>query len=240
MTKAVPEDSFSTAAGWTSDILDQKSIHDCWSQIGVEGNATCRELARHIHCRNCPVFSATALTLLDRPISADYRRERSDYYARTKQITRPAWLSLVIFRLAREWFALPALALQEVAEYRVIHSLPRRRSGLVLGLVNVRGELLICVSAGRLLGVGPEAANLWQRKSFRRLLVTIWEGQRLVFPVDEAHGVERFSVDDIKASPANVARSSQTYTRGIFNWREEKIGLLEAQLFFDALNRNLS
>ena len=39
---------------------------------------------------------------------------------------------------------------------RLIHSLPHRRQGIVLGLVNVRGELLICVSLARLLGIVPD------------------------------------------------------------------------------------
>ncbi len=53
-------------------------VHDCWNRIGVEGNATCRELAKYIHCRNCPVYSAAGLQLLDRPLPADYRRERAE------------------------------------------------------------------------------------------------------------------------------------------------------------------
>src|SRR2546422_1979826 len=40
-------------------------------------------------------------------------------------------------------------SIAEVAERRVIHSLPHRRTGIVLGVVNVRGELLVCVSLGR-------------------------------------------------------------------------------------------
>ncbi len=48
---------------------------------------------------------------------------------------------------------------QEVTNLRPIHSLPHRRSGVMLGLANVRGELLICVSLAMLLGVAPAAAK---------------------------------------------------------------------------------
>src|SRR5688572_24784638 len=119
-------------------------VHDCWNRIGVEGNATCRELAKYIHCRNCPVYSAAGLQLLDRPLPADYRRERAEHYAQRKTISRPARLSVVVFRIAGEWFALPTTAFQEVVEHRAMHTLPHRRRGLALGLVNVRGELLVC------------------------------------------------------------------------------------------------
>src|SRR5258707_976653 len=148
------------------------AIHDCWNLIGVEGNRTCRELLKFTHCRNCPVYSAAGMQLLDRPISAGYRREHAEHYAQQKRITQATRLSVVIFRLANEWLALPTTVVQEVSppckipqtdsrttdgisksERRPMHSLPHRRGGVAPGLVNVRGELLVCVSAARLLGV---------------------------------------------------------------------------------------
>jgi Magnesium chelatase, subunit ChlI len=37
---------------------------DCWNQIGVFGDGTCPELAKVIHCRNCPVYAAGGRSLL--------------------------------------------------------------------------------------------------------------------------------------------------------------------------------
>ena len=37
--------------------------NDCWNKIGVRGDASCAELERHIHCRNCPTYSAAAVRL---------------------------------------------------------------------------------------------------------------------------------------------------------------------------------
>jgi chemotaxis-related protein WspD len=227
-------------------------VHDCWNRIGVEGNATCRELAKYIHCRNCPVYSAAGLQLLDRPPPADYRRERAEHYAQRKMVSRPARLSVVIFRIAGEWFALPTTAFQEVAEHRVIHTLPHRHRGLALGLVNVRGELLVCASVARLLGLKTSAPGNQSLKSergaadsghgfiFDRLLVAGWNGQRVVFPVDEVQGIQRFHKDELKESPATIARSSLTYTEGVFAWGDRSVGLLEAEVFFTALNRSLA
>src|SRR5438045_1523494 len=129
----------------------------CWHKIGVYGDGSCPELKRFIHCRNCPVYSNAGLQLLDRPLPADYRRERTAHFAQEKKLPPPARTSALLFRLAAEWLALPTHAFQEVAERRPIHSLPHRRQGPVLGLVNIRGELLICVALGRLLGLGKIA-----------------------------------------------------------------------------------
>jgi chemotaxis-related protein WspD len=128
-------------------------VHDCWRVIGVQGNGSCAELQQFVHCRNCPVYSAAALQLLDRPLWPEYLREHTRHYAEARRPATPARLSLLVFRLAHEWLALPTVAFQEVVERRFIHSLPHRRQGIVLGLVNVRGELIVCVSLARLLGL---------------------------------------------------------------------------------------
>lgn len=249
-----------------SDVPAQ--VHDCWSTIGVSGNGTCRELQKFIHCRNCPVYSAAGIQLLDRPLTADYRRERTGHYAEVKKTTRPAKTSLVIFRLGLEWLALPTTAFQEVAERRFMHTLPHRRRTLVLGLVNVRGELLICASLARLLGLAEEDGR-WQMENgggvpgrssirhspssflFERLLVANWNGHRLAFPVDEVFGIQRFHVDEMKEPPATISKSALTYTQGIFAWpvlrsdtaeggREHSVGFLNAELLFSALDRSLT
>jgi len=246
-------------------------VFDCWNTIGVTGNGSCRELLRFTHCRNCPVHSAAAAQLLDRPVLPQWRDEWTEHYAREKKLTTPARTSVVIFRIGPEWLALPTPAFQEVAERRVIHTLPRRRSvqNLVLGLVNIRGELLICVALGPLLGPwgsrhrdrdpsgpgdyptgrGLEArkATGWSRmksnldlRLSERLLVTIWDGQRLVFPVDEVQGIRRVQHDELRDPPATLVLSGRSCMSGIFAWRNHTVGLLDADVLFATLNRNLS
>jgi chemotaxis-related protein WspD len=217
------------------------AIYDCWNTIGVEGNGTCRELNRFIHCRNCPVYSTAALQLLDRPLTPDYRREWTEHFARKKENGTPARLSVLLFRVATEWLALPTAAFQEIAERRVMHSLPHRRGKLVLGLVNVRGELTICVSLARLLGLQQDTQHLQKfRTVYDRLLVTHWAGGRLAFPVEEVHGIHRFQRNDLRDPPATVSRSSLTYTQGVIIWHDHTVGVLNADTLFASLNRNLS
>ncbi len=130
-----------------------QTLDTCWNRIGVYGDGECAELKKFIHCRNCGVFSAAAHKLLDRPLPETYRQEWTRHFAQTEKALQPAKKSAVVFRLKAEWLALPTHTFQEVGERRPIHSLPHRRDGIVLGLVNVRGELLICVALDRFLGL---------------------------------------------------------------------------------------
>lgn len=242
-------------------------IHDCWSTIGVIGNGTCRELEQFVHCRNCPVYSAAALQLLDRPLTTPYRREWTVHYAETKPVHPPAEVSLVIFRIGPEKFGLPTTAFQEVAERRNVHSLPHRRGSVVLGLVNVRGELLICVSLGRLLGLEGQIEQSGSRQerrlpasTFSRLFVMRWNRQRFAIPVDEVYGIHHFSRDEMKPPPATTTKSARSLTRGIIiewgGFREAQcvggtvpdnrrlqtlgtVGILDCDLLFEALNESI-
>jgi chemotaxis-related protein WspD len=206
----------------------------------VTGDRSCPELEAHIHCRNCPGYARAGLQLLNSALPAQYRVEWAEHYAREKKLSAPGRLSVLVFRLGHEWLALPAQIFQEVAEQRVIHSLPHRRHGLVLGLVNIRGELLICVSLSRLLGLEPEAQRGKARLDPHRLLVAAWEGRRLVFPADEVHGIRRFHPEDLQDPPATVMQAQTGFTHGILRWQDHTVGLLDAGHVFAALNRGFA
>lgn len=216
------------------------TIQDCWNTVGVSGDKSCRELPQRGHCHNCPVYSAAAAQFLDRPLTPDYRREWSEHFAREKKISTPAKTSAIIFRISGEWLGMPTQAFQEIAERRALHSLPHRRRGIVLGIVNIRGELLICAAIGKLLGLENTAIIKRQLAVFDRLLVANWNGQRFAFPVDEVHGVHRFHSADLREPPATVARSGFNCALGVFPWRNFTVGFLDPESLFAALNRNLS
>src|SRR5947209_2742729 len=111
-------------------------INDCWNKIGVYGDASCPQLQQHVHCRNCPVYSAAAVDLLDGELPPDYLERWTGHIAQEKQVKELDTHSIVIFRLGGEWLALPTTAFMEIAGLRAIHSLPHRRNGVILGLTN--------------------------------------------------------------------------------------------------------
>ncbi len=215
-------------------------IHACWNETGVYGDGSCRELPEFVHCRNCPVFSGAGAQLLNRALPPGYREQWTAHFALEQKKKESRSSSVVLFRVAFEWLALPTSCFQEIAERRPIHSLPHRRQGLALGLVNVRGELLTAVSLARLLGLGPTGSAERFPSHYHRLLVTHWEGSRFAFPVDEVHGPHRMHLEDFKTVPATLARSRPNYTQAILAWQDRTAGLLEPELLFFTLNRSLA
>ena len=180
------------------------------------------------------------MQLLDRPLLPDYRREWTERFAQPRQLVAPPKTSVLLFRISTQWLALPTPAFQEVAEHRRVHSLPHRRQGIVLGLVNIRGELLICASVGHLLGVERPSSGEPSRRRYDRLLVTNWDGHRFVFPADDVHGIYRFQSSELQEPPATLATSISGYLQGLFVWEATAVGLLDADRLFIALNRSLT
>ena len=225
----------------TATPFARAGLNDCWNKIGVRGDGSCPELARHVHCRNCPVYSASAAKLLDADLPAGHLAEWTGHFSSEQQVEEAGTQSVVIFRLGAEWLALPTAVFKEVATLRAVHSLPHRRSGIVLGLANVRGTLLVCVSLGDVLSLekATETRKEKARVLHRRLLVISRDGNRLVFPVDEVHGIHRCQPRELKEVPATVAKATATYTKSVLAWRDKAVGCLDDQLLFYTLNRSL-
>src|SRR5688500_9542083 len=189
--------------------MSAQAVDACWSRIGVRGDRSCPELKVHIHCRNCPVYSSAARALLDASPAADALKLATRHFALAaapaEQAAAGEVQSVIVFRLRAEWFALPTVLCSEVADLRPIHSLPHRRSGAVLGVANIRGELLVCLSLADILGLGAQVESKPARRAVApRLLVVKRDAGPVVFPVDEVHGVQRLQAGDLKQTPATV------------------------------------
>ncbi len=212
-------------------------VQDCWNRIGVRGNKSCAELARHAHCRNCPTYSATAASLLDRDLRGrtddDWKRD----FAAAAPVEQRRTRSAMLVRVGSEWFALPMLALDQVIEWRAIHSLPHRRNAALLGLVNVRGQLLICVSLARLLGVTEDAAA---ETSGQRMVVMRGAGGRVVLPVDEVQHNCRFHESELLATPATTRRALASFTVGLIKADKGLAVLLDGDRLADAVEQSLA
>lgn len=225
-----------SAAGST-----RAAINDCWNRIGVHGDSSCPQLEPYIHCRNCPVYSAAAVDLLDADPPSDYLAFWTRQIAQQKTLAERDTHSVLVFRTGAEWLALPIAVLTQIASLRTIHTIPHRRDGVVLGLANIGGELLVCFSLSQILGVEPASATKTHSHRVEgRLLVAQRDGARAVFPADEVYGIQHFHERELAPVPATVARTTATYTRAVLPWQNKSVGVIDDQLLFHTLNRSLA
>lgn len=219
-------------------------INDCWNKIGVWGDRSCPELKAAIHCRNCPVYSAAGRNLLERAAPTDYLNEWTNLLAGEEANTRftsKDTISVVIFRLRGEWLALPTSLFKEVTEPCIIHTLPHRSNHILMGIVNIRGEIQMCISLEGLLGIdtADDSKRNLNQVAHKRMAVVEKEGNLWVFSIDELFGVHRVHSDQFRNVPATISKVKDTFTKAIVNWQGKGVSYLDDELLFYTLNRKV-
>lgn len=209
----------------------------CWQAIGVWGDQSCSELAAVTHCHNCPVFAAAGRRFLDAPAPPDYRDEWTSRLAAPETEDHADKLSVLVFRIADEWLALPVGVLVEVARPRIPHRVPHR-AGFLAGLVNIRGELHLCIRLDLLLGLTAANGN---RTGNPRLIVIRRDADTWAFAADEVDQVLRLAARDLTPPAPTLSRATARLTRGVFpsaaGW---PVGLLDESRLFQMIRERVS
>ncbi|WP_228037144.1 chemotaxis protein CheW [Cuspidothrix issatschenkoi] len=244
------------------DVNPERPIfNDCWNKIGVMGDRTCSELKTVIHCYECPVYAAVGDSLLEREAPVDYLENwmnvieetstNPDIYDSNEAIIRTLdSISIIIFQLGNEKLGLPVRMLQEVTHPCIIQPVPHRSNELFLGLVNIRGETLLCASLHSILHIQPTQETIKSKSNqdnkatvkpinIQRMIVAGQGEDKWVFPVDEVHGIFRFHLSELQEAPVVITKSEEGYTKGIVYWEGEKINYLDSDLLFYTLNQKI-
>lgn len=212
-------------------------VDGCWGRIGVTGDGTCPELAAVIHCRNCPVFLRAGRSLLERELPAGYVSEWTTVLAQEKEAASSETFSLVVFRLGGELLSFGARAMREVRPGESFHRIPHVSNELLVGLVNIRGEIQPCFALARLLEIEQDDRRSWG--SPWQMVVLESAGEAWVLLVDEVVALHRFDPEAMTGVPVTVAKAQARYTQGIFEWDGRRVGLLDDGLVIADLRRRL-
>ena len=130
----------------------------------------------------------------------------------------------------------------EVSEVQSVHKIPHSDDPVISGLVNIRGELQLCISLHALFEIeeNDPSKQTDDKTATPRLLVAEMDLSSWVFPADEVYGIYRYDPNRLQPVPATVSRASATYTRGIITLEDRRVGCLDDALLFSALNRRVS
>ena len=224
-------------AGMGLTLADSQAIDDCWNRIGIHGDKSCPLLLEHIHCRNCSVYSAAATRLLDRyALQQDDRRAVTAAEVDEKIVSR----SLLMFRLGEEWLGIATRCLVEVAPLQPIHSLPHQRSRALLGVANVRGALVACLSLVELLGLETNNQGASGGRIMPRMLIIAAQDGPVVVPVDEVDGIHAIDERALKAASASGTQASARFTQGVLQWKGRSLRWLDEAQLLSAVTRSLT
>jgi chemotaxis-related protein WspD len=207
-------------------------VVDCWNQIGVSGDSSCEELKTCFHCRNCGVFTNSGRSLFDRGIDNEYKTELTELISKEKESIEKGTVAFFGFRLGSEWLVIPTALFIEVSEMKIIRRMPYRPNPILKGLVNIRGELQLCVSLHHVLGLSEsDPQDQKDQKdqeaqahegARRRLLVVEKDRTRWVFPVDQVLGLLRCMPANLEKTPVTISKSATPHIKAVLR---QKMGL---------------
>lgn len=227
------------------DDTKQLEIDDCWNQIGVWGDKStiCPKLTDVIHCRNCEIYSKAGRTVLERRLPEEYEAKWAKVYSENKKEKNSGTESVTIFRLGNEWLALPTNIIDEISDISPIHSIPHQRTPILRGLMNLRGQMSICISLGQLLDISKfeERENHDIRnRTYERMIAVNHNESSFVFLVSEVKSTHRYHPNELKEPPSTLSHAKGTFTKGILPWKELDVACLDAELLFYTLEKKLA
>jgi chemotaxis-related protein WspD len=211
-----------------------KRHNDCWNKIGVWSTVSekCERLSQVVHCRNCDVFSQAGREVLERKPPGGYVTQWRSEIAHQVEKTDTSLTGVMTFRIGKEWFAISAKSLQEVAELRTIHRVPHNANPYIAGVVNIGGEVDICYSLGSLLGLEKQKKR---NHTYQRLMVVNYQGNRYIFPVSEVSGMTRFGKADIVSIPSTLSSEKSSLVECMVLLEKSHITVLNVDQICESL-----
>jgi chemotaxis-related protein WspD len=181
---------------------------------------------------------------LDRPVQQEEIDSATAYYAAPPERGDVATSSCFVFRIGKEWLALPIAMLDEVVGTRATHALPHRRGPVKVGLVSVRGDIIVHVSLAGLLGIAGDGevepdARSTPRVAPRIVVLAVPAG-RIAVSVDEIAGFQSYNPEAARSVPSTLSQAHHSHAVAIFNAGERVIGLLDGERVTASLARALS
>ncbi|MCP3875159.1 MAG: purine-binding chemotaxis protein CheW [Desulfobacteraceae bacterium] len=127
----------------------------------------------------------------------------------------------VTFRLAHNLIGINILDIREIVPYIKITRIQQAQE-FILGLINLRGQILTILDVGVLLG-------LEKRKIHSQSHIIMFKHKDVGFIVDQIGDVIGADKKNIESIPANIEPGTKKYMENIINLPEEVLMILDAK-----------
>lgn len=176
--------------------------------------------------------------LLERVSDEEYIEEWTKLLAQQIEIPKETHeIAVVIFRIGHEWLALATKIFVEISENRPIHHIPHSKSPILIGLVNLKGQLQLCFALHQLLEIEFDKESALKKEN--RLLVIQNENDLWAFPVNEVFGIHYSDSILLENVPVTLSKSSTNYFKGLIKWKEYSVGYIDEELLIYSLKKEL-
>jgi len=187
--------------------------------------------------------AAPVAELLDRAPSEEELASGARWAARPPDRHEGSLEALLLVRLGEEVAALPVRRLRRVTPYARPTPIPHRTGGVMRGVCNIRGELVLCADLRLLLGLPPAAAavDAAARDADPRRMVVIGPADASwVFEVDAVLGVERVAPASIGPPPVTVRYAMAGSTRGVLDLKDQRVTVLDGERLLKGFQASLA
>ncbi len=148
-----------------------------------------------------------------------------------------------------------AFSTQVIAEVtlpRPVHRIPHRSNAILIGLVNLRGQLQLCISLHGLLGVDPPQAPANPSHSHvpgsqkatapgaspTTRLIVLRDRERSenwIFAAEDVLGVHRPPRSQMRNVSSALANTEVSFSQATLFWEDRSVSFLDEQRVFAAL-----
>lgn len=147
---------------------------------------------------------------------------------------------VVIFRIFDEWLALSTYVFVEIGDKRKLHSIPNRSNNVLLGMINLRGQLRVCIGLHNFLDIRAGQSDRQDiLKNYQMILAIQKDGDFWTIPVHEVYGIYYSNPENVHNVPVTISKSTANYLQGVINWEGKNVGYLDEELLFYSLKRSL-
>jgi chemotaxis-related protein WspD len=110
----------------------------------------------------------------------------------------------------------------------------------LLGVANVRGALVACLSLVDLLGLEGGSSAPGGMRVMPRMLIIAAHGGPVVVPVDEVDGIHAIDENILEAASRSGTQASAKYTRGVLPFKGRSLRWLDEEQLLSAVTRSLT
>jgi chemotaxis signal transduction protein len=168
--------------------------------------------------------------LLDKPVSLQDLAAGAEDAAATADSLARGTVGVLLFKLGDETLAIPAKALRRITTHTRTSPIPRRTGGILRGLCNIRGELVLCADIRRMLGLPTRDSEEKSAEGpdSRRMVVIGPADASWVFEADCLVGVERIDPGALIPAPMTVEHAIGAFVSGLAEVGGSRVTVLDA------------